>query len=234
MGKYLWEARAMTLTSRTKTDSKPDVATRWKFASLDDGADDAGNPSLHYSTREAPLSGKQVAQRALESAYQRGLSEGFSAGTEHITRESSSMANRIDSLLTSMQSQFEAFDKDVADAVLGLAFSLARQVVRSELDLRPELVATSVKDALQSLSLKAAFPSIYVNPDDVNLIKSVLGEELSMRGCRIIADNTISRGGCRLESDTSTVDATIESRWERALNNMGYNGSEYDNVTPTR
>jgi flagellar assembly protein FliH len=133
-----------------------------------------------------------------------------------------------------MQSQFEAFDKDVADAVLGLAFSLARQVVRSELDLRPELVATSVKDALQSLSLKAAFPSIYVNPDDVNLIKSVLGEELSMRGCRIIADNTISRGGCRLESDTSTVDATIESRWERALNNMGYNGSEYDNVTPTR
>lgn len=224
----------MTLTSKTKTDGKPDVATRWKFAPLGDVAGNSGDTGPHISSSEEPVSGKQLAQRALESAYQRGLSEGFRAGTEHITRESGSMASRIDSLVASMQSQFEAFDQDVADALLGLAFSLARQVVRSELELRPELVATSVKDALHSLSLKATFPGIYVNPDDLNLIKSVLGEELSVRGCRIIADVSISRGGCRLESDTSTVDATIESRWERALNNIGYNGSEYGNVTPTR
>jgi flagellar assembly protein FliH len=224
----------MTLMSRSKSDSQPEAATRWKFASLSDDADHTGDPSRHYSNREEPLSGKQMAQRALEAAYQRGLSEGFAAGTEHITRESGSMANRVDSLLTAMQSQYENFDKDVADAVLGLAFSLARQVIRSELELRPELVATSVKDALHSLALRATFPGLYVNPDDLNLIKSALGEELSVRGCRLIPDSSISRGGCRLESDTSTVDSTIESRWERALSNMGYNGSEYDNVTPAR
>jgi flagellar assembly protein FliH len=224
----------MTLTSKTKSGSEPDAATRWKFASFGDGADYSGDARLHGGAREEPLSGKQMAQRALESAYQRGLSEGFIAGTEHITRESVSMAGRVDSLLASMQSQFEAFDKEVADAVLCLAFSLARQVIRSELELRPELVATPVKDALHSLALRATYPGIYLNPDDLNLIKSALGEELSLRGCRLIADSNISRGGCRLESDTSTVDATIESRWERALSNMGYNDSEYDNVTSAR
>jgi flagellar assembly protein FliH len=224
----------MTRTSKTKSDNKPDAATRWKFASFGDGTDYTGDASLNGGAREEPVSGKQMAQRALESAYQRGLSEGFNAGTEHITKESGSMANCVDSLLASMQSQFVTFDQDVADAVLRLAFSLARQVIRSELELRPELVTTSVKDALQSLALKATFPGIYVNPDDLSLIKSALGEELSVRGCRLVADTSIARGGCRLESDTSTVDATIESRWERALSNMGYNGSEYDNVTPAR
>jgi flagellar assembly protein FliH len=224
----------MTLISKAKSDSKPDTATRWKFASFSDSPDCNRDANLNDAAREEPQSGKQMAQRALESAYQRGLSEGFIAGTEHTARESGSMANRVDLLITSMQSQFENFDQDVADAVLGLAFSLARQVVRSELELRPELVTTPVRDALQSLALKATFPCIYVNPDDLNLIKSACGEELSVRGCRLFADTSITRGGCRLESDTATVDASIESRWERALNNMGYNGSEYDNVTPTR
>ncbi|MBC7623981.1 MAG: flagellar assembly protein FliH [Aeromicrobium sp.] len=224
----------MTLMSKAKFDGQHEAATRWKFASFGDGADCAGDSSLHGATREDLLSGKQLARRALESAYQRGLAEGFHAGTEHITKESGSMAHRVDSLVASLQSQFAAFDKDVADAVLGLAFSLARQVIRTELELRPELVTTSVKDALHSLALKATFPGIYVHPDDLNLIKPALGEDLAVRGCRLIADASISRGGCRLESDTSTVDATIESRWERALSNMGYNGSEYDNVTPAR
>jgi flagellar assembly protein FliH len=144
------------------------------------------------------------------------------------------MSNRIETLVESMQSQFALMDSDVADAVLGLAFSLARQIIRSELESRPELVAGSVRDALNSLALKATYPGIYLNPADMNLIKSTLGDELSMRGCRLLVDASISRGGCRLESDTSMVDATIESRWERALSNMGYTGSEFDNVSATR
>jgi flagellar assembly protein FliH len=57
---------------------------------------------------------------------------------------------------------------------------------------------------------------------------------LTIRGCRLLADTGISRGGCRLESDASMVDATLESRWERALSNMGYSGNDFDNVTTAR
>jgi flagellar assembly protein FliH len=224
----------MTLTSKAKADPSANEGTRWKFASFASGSGFAGNSNVHLDSAEEHLSGKQMAQRALESAYQRGLAEGFRAGNEHVRNESGEMSNRVDQLVESMQSQFATMDTEVADAVLGLAFSLARQIIRSELESRPELVAGSVRDALQSLALKATYPGIYLNPADLNLIKSSLGEELSLRGCRLVADPGISRGGCRLESDTSMVDATIESRWERALSNMGYTGSEFDNVATTR
>ncbi len=224
----------MTLTSKAKSDTGSHEATKWKFASFAGGSGFAGNSNLHHDTSEEHLSGKQMAQRALESAYQRGLAEGFRAGSEHVKSESHDMGQRVDQLIASMQTQFANMDTDVADAVLGLAFSLARQIVRAELDARPELVSASVRDALGSLALKATYPGIYLNPADLNLVKASLGDELTLRGCRLVPDAGISRGGCRLESDTSMVDATIESRWERALSNMGYSGSEFDNVTTAR
>jgi flagellar assembly protein FliH len=224
----------MTLTSKSKSDTGAHEATKWKFASFAGGSGFSGNSSLNLDGGEEQLSGKQMAQRALEAAYQRGLSEGFRAGAEHVKNESGEMGRRVDQLIESMQSQFANMDTDVADAVLGLAFSLARQIIRAELDARPELVSASVRDALGSLALKATYPGIYLNPADLNLVKASLGDELTLRGCRLIADPGISRGGCRLESDTSMVDATIESRWERALSNMGYAGSEFDDVSAAR
>jgi flagellar assembly protein FliH len=224
----------MTLTSKPKSDAGASEAKKWTFAPLNGDSGFAGNSNLNLDNTEEPLSGKQMAQRALESAYQRGLTEGFRAGSEHVKNEATEMGRRIDQLIESMQSQFTNMDTDVADAVLGLAFSLAKQIIRAELDVRPELVSASVRDALGSLALRASDPRIYLNPADLNLVRASLSDDLTIRGCRLLADTGISRGGCRLESDTSMVDATLESRWERALSNMGYSGNEFDNVTTAR
>jgi betaine-aldehyde dehydrogenase len=50
--------------------------------------------------------------------------------------EATEMGRRIDQLIESMQSQFTNMDTDVADAVLGLAFSLAKQIIEQELRAR--------------------------------------------------------------------------------------------------
>jgi len=224
----------MTHTSKSANDSDIADAPRWKFASLGDPASTGGYAGVSQADADVQLSGKQMAQRALEAAYQRGLAEGFRAGSAHVGNESAEMTKRIDAFVESVQSQYANMDSEVADAVLNLSFSLARQVVRSELELRPELVASSVRDALGSLASKATYPTLYLNPSDIGLIKPALDEELKLRGCRLVPDPAIKRGGCRLESDSSHVDATIESRWERALHNMGYNKSEYTDVATTR
>jgi len=224
----------MTHTSKAANDRDVADAPRWKFASLGEPASISGYAGVSPANVDVQLSGKQIAQRALDAAYERGIAEGFRAGSAYVENESGEMAKRIDAFMESIQSQYANMDSEVADALLNLSFSLARQVVRSELELRPELVASSVRDALGSLASKATYPTLYLNPSDIGLIKPALDEELKLRGCRLVPDPAMKRGGCRMESDSSHVDATIESRWERALLNMGYTKSEYTDVTTTR
>ena len=42
-------------------------------------------------------------------------------------------------------------------------------------------------------------------------------------GCAVVtvADAAVSPGGCLIESSATTVDATIEKRWARAVGNLG-------------
>ena len=224
----------MTHTFKAASESDVAGAPRWKFAPLGGGATTDGFGSVRAGGGDEHLSGKQMAHRALEAAYQRGLTEGFGAASTHAGNESDEMTKRIDAFMESVQSQYTNMDSEVADALLNLAFSLARQVIRSEVELRPELVASTVRDALSSLAMKATYPTLHLNPGDIQLIRPALDEELKLRGCSVIPDPAIKRGGCRMESDNSHVDATIESRWERALLNMGYDKSEYTDVPATR
>jgi flagellar assembly protein FliH len=63
---------------------------------------------------------------------------------------------------------------------------------------------------------------VRVHPDDLPLVAEGAGEALQARGARLQADPHVQRGGCSVESDAGTIDATIENRWARAAQAMGH------------
>ena len=44
---------------------------------------------------------------------------------------------------------------------------------------------------------------------------------LAARGARLVADPVVARGGCLVESDIGTIDASVETRWRRAAAALG-------------
>jgi flagellar assembly protein FliH len=99
---------------------------------------------------------------------------------------------------------------------------LARQVVRSELIERPELVVDVAEQALSALLSSARQIVLRLHPEDHAVVQGRLDELLQSRGARLVADASITRGGCLVDSDIALVDATVESRWERAAGAMGH------------
>ena len=48
---------------------------------------------------------------------------------------------------------------------------------------------------------------------------------------KIVEDAQIERGGCRLETPTTEVDATLETRWRRVVASLGRDDSWIDITT---
>ena len=62
---------------------------------------------------------------------------------------------------------------------------------------------------------------VRVNPSDYPLVQEGAGEELRAREAQLLPDPDVPRGGCRVDSDISSVDASLASRWQQAAAAMG-------------
>jgi flagellar assembly protein FliH len=206
------------LTSKFIRTAQVADAARWKFTSF--GGETAANDLPETEAPRRTILSEDE-KKLVSDAFQRGLAQGFNAGMEHARKEAQQRDTRLDSLLARLQSQFETMDSEVADQMVRFSFALAKQVIRRELETRPELVEAAVREALKELSTRATHPVILLNPEDLPLVRGELDEELKLRQCRVLPDAQIARGGCRIESGVGEIDATMESRWTRAIAAIG-------------
>jgi len=109
----------------------------------------------------------------------------------------------------------------VANEVLALALELARQMIRTALRVRPELIVPVVQDALARIIQPGQQASISLHPDDARLARAHLGEQLEAGGWRIAEDPAVERGGCVLSTASSQVDASSATRWRQLTGALG-------------
>ncbi|MGD9943420.1 MAG: FliH/SctL family protein [Burkholderiaceae bacterium] len=164
-----------------------------------------------------------------EAGFADGVKRGFEAGTTHAERErrqaeeaaGASLAQRVQSLHAELQTRFEQIEREAADEVVALALEVARHALRATLAVQPESIVPIVQEALTGLLDDRVRVQLLLNPADIDIIQRDLGERLAARGVEIVADRSLTPGGCRLETPLASVDATIETRWRRTLAALG-------------
>jgi flagellar assembly protein FliH len=164
-------------------------------------------------------------QAALHEARQAGYQDGYRDGLVALDSFKQSfaqqMAAQIGQLVQSFDAQFDVLEQQMADALARTATQLARQVVRHELSVNPEVVAHVATEAVNAVLMSARHIRVHVNPQDQPLVAQGAAEALQARGARLTASSQVARGGCLIESDAGTIDARIESRWQQAASAIG-------------
>ncbi len=164
-------------------------------------------------------------QARISAARQAGYQDGYRDGLVALEGFKQSFAQQatqqIGALLESFDQQMSLLDADVAVAVSATAVALARQVLRSELESRPQLVAEVAAQAVHAVMHSARHISVHVHPLDLPLVAEGAEEALTARGARLQADNSLARGGVLVQSDVGAVDARIASRWAQAAATLG-------------
>ncbi len=179
-----------------------------------------------FGASATPRAGTETQRNAEQQALrQAGYEDGYRDGLVALESFKLSFAQQLAAQLTPLLSAFEqalvGLESQIADSVARTATTLARQVVRSELVARPELVAQVASEAVNTVLLSARHIRVFVHPDDLALIQGGASEALAARGARLIAEAGLSRGGCRVESDLGSVDARLEVRWAQAAATLG-------------
>jgi len=154
----------------------------------------------------------------IERIHEEARKDGYAAGYDEGTARGRIEAMQFHGLVESLETSLTQLDREVADEILALTTELARQMVRHTLALRPEAVVDLIREAL--LQLPQAHALIHINPEDLSMAKDYLGEHLSYAGHRLIEDATITRGGVRIEAAGSQIDATVQTRWRRVMDNL--------------
>jgi flagellar assembly protein FliH len=194
----------------------------WSFGDVSAGA--APGPAAAREA-ETPVDPAEIHAQQLRAARQSGYQDGYRDGLVALEGFKQSFASQtttqVGALVRSVGEQLDALQQEMARALAATATALARQMLRSELQTRPECVTQVAEQALDALLLSARHIVLRVHPDDHALIVAGSAEAIAARGARLVADAQIARGGCRLESDIGLVDATIEERWRRAIASLG-------------
>lgn len=164
---------------------------------------------------------RELLAAARQAGYQDGLRDGQAALESFKQQHARLVAAQVGALVQSFDGAFAALEEQFADALTRSVVQLAQGLLREELRLHPEHIATVAREAVELLMLSARHVRVRVHPEDLPLVEAGAAEVLRARGASLLADPAIERGGCFVESDIATVDARIAQRWRQAAGMLG-------------
>lgn len=152
-----------------------------------------------------------------------GRAQGYAEGAEAGQREAAAELAQLREVAASFSDAIARADETIARDLLELALRLARGMVRTGFEVRPELILSVVRDAIDQLPMLQQPAVLTLHPLDAELVRHGMAEELSKGGWRIVENGSIARGGCKVETATNRIDAQAAARWSRLTHALGAN-----------
>ncbi len=119
--------------------------------------------------------------------------------------------------------------------MINLVIALSRKIIGRELSTGRDTIAATLQAAVDHAIASDEYV-ITLHPDDLDLAREIEPDLVeSVRGLKHIVFRTsteITRGGCRLESNTCAVDATIEAQLETAREFLEQEVSNLEGLVP--
>ena len=155
----------------------------------------------------------------LDAIRAEGFNEGYSAGAA----DARGVVEPAAEALRAAAAELQALRGDVAEraerATVELALRIAEQVVQASLAVEPERVVDAVRGALRRL-VERDRVLVLVHPDDLDVVREHAGALVAELGgiehCGVEADRRVGRGGAIVRTGEGEVDATLETKLERA------------------
>ncbi len=194
------------------------METRPARSGLHSQGEEQVEPSLLTATQI-----EEIQRQAFEEAYERGKKEGFEyghrealeAGHRQVEEEKVKLHDKSDEftrLLRALDTPFEELDGQVEAELVILAIALVKQLVRREIKTDPGQIVAVVREALGALPVVARNIRLHLHPDDATLVREAVTMNESEQSWTIVDDPMLTRGGCRVVTETSRIEATLEAR----------------------
>jgi len=167
---------------------------------------------------------QKIRQQAYEKSYAKGYMEGLDKGQKEIREKT----QYLQSLMTALAMPLPDIDGQLVDEMVQLCMVVVKQMVRREIKTSPGEVVAVIKEALTSLPDVTDDITLELHPEDAELIRKNMMQSGNETHWRIVEDPLLTRGGCRVKTNTSRIDATVENRLNSVIANIMNGEREQD------
>jgi flagellar assembly protein FliH len=200
------------MTSSVATAEEAANSVTWEAPSI-------AGPRANRRTKLTLSELEDVERIAWEEAYAKGHAAGLAAGEAEIRKRLEDVKN-IENIVNALARPLTQIDQEVEQQLIALAFAIAKQVVRRELRMDPSQVIAVVRDTVSLLPLSQRNIRVHLHPQDAALLRERLAEPTAEQAWSIVEDPVLSRGGCRVSTDTAQIDARLETRIAAVLSHL--------------
>ena len=172
---------------------------------------------------------KQVREKALEiekEAYEKGFGQGEKDGAELGRKRWETVFDSFRQLVSELERLHQDLYRRYEREMVLLVFALAKKVLHMDLPIREETILETLRAAFQYV-VDPRKVTIHLHPKDhQHLMSHPQGLPWGPQGgeshnIQFLADPTITRGGCFLETSFGEIDATLEAQLDQILSQAG-------------
>jgi len=177
---------------------------------------------------ETRLTAEQLRQTAREEGMQSGHQQGYQQGLEEgKTAAAQLMQEQVQAAAAKAEHMVQLAEQERINAVLAaerqiveVTVTVLRKVLAREIEENPMVVLPIVKAALEKVCDQEQV-TVRIHPEDYDLVlqarrdlQAMLGREQALT---VLADHTVSVGGCVVDTPCGTVDARIDAQLEALI-----------------
>jgi len=206
-----------------------DAVQQWDFGAIDTAAQLLAARAKAREAQEDEFEAEASRQEAYQAGYAAGVAQGLAqaqAGVqiqmqEFLANQGKDAGDRLAQLFGAAQSQLAEAEQTMAHGVLELACELARQVLRREFAVSPDVVMPVLTEALELLGADCKSAVVRMNPIDIEALGEQVHADFVGMALTLRPDASVLQGGCLVESGGMVVDGSLDKRWQRAVASLG-------------
>ncbi|WP_036783280.1 flagellar assembly protein FliH [Photorhabdus aegyptia] len=148
-----------------------------------------------------------------EKGYQVGLEAGLEQGRKEAIQQQQPITEQWQNLLADFQHSLEGLDTIIASRLMQLALTAAKQILGQPAICDGTALLNQIREFIQQEPMLSGKPQLRVHPQDMPMVEQQLGNTLSLHDWRLLADNKLHPGGCKISAEEGDLDASLATRW---------------------
>jgi len=165
----------------------------------------------HMNTSKA-LS-DEVSEQLRQQAYEEGKQQGLQAAQTEID----AIIARLDHCMGLLKGPLTLIDESIEKQLYEAISSVVKHIIHQEISLNPDLIIKLVEEAKEALPANSTHYKLFLNADDCKTLKESLSNSNNVQ---MEEDTTLSRGEFRLASESGEIDASINSRIHKIVEQL--------------
>lgn len=169
-------------------------------------------------SNESPMD--ERLQQMVEQAHQRGLHEGIAQGREEMAQEANAreqsqtmeVISKLEQLMEQLTAGLKEQNSELEQQIISLVKKMVTRLYRHEIEINPQQIQPIVQEALNLLPSFAKKITVQISAQDAQWISERNLPQLQKVMGAIVVNENLQPGDCRVVSDLTEIDATLDAR----------------------